>query len=133
RSNWTEWLKSFPPFQCPSDPNSKAGVNNTNYMGVSGGGNGTAATESCNYVSGANTVRFYKNGVLYRNSSTSLGDIKDGTAFQFLVGESKYQLIQSARGDTRRFGWASARRTNSTAGGGAKRDAAPLPANVLKG
>lgn len=79
-----------PKFQCPSDPNSGPSIPNSNYHGVQGGGDGTAASGACTSA-GQTTAFVYANGVLYHNSSTKFRDITDGTTNVFLIGESRYQ------------------------------------------
>jgi prepilin-type N-terminal cleavage/methylation domain-containing protein/prepilin-type processing-associated H-X9-DG protein len=94
-------------YQCPSDPNSKPDVNNTNYHGVQGGGPLPAGTTSdfCSTVSG--TRVFFRNGILYINSTTAIKDITDGTTNTFLVGETKYCTTPTARSDKIHVSWSS--------------------------
>lgn len=89
-------------YQCPSDPNAAEGANNANYFGVQGGGDDSLAL--CRTASGR---VLYNNGVLYHNSSVRTKDIPDGMSKTFLLGETKYQLTQTARPDNIHMGWAS--------------------------
>jgi len=95
-------------YQCPSDPNSGAGVNNLNYFGVQGGG----ATPSCTNV--GNQRVFYRNGILFHNSKTQIRDVIDGTSNTFMLAESKYGLNPQSRGDGIHAGWASGTALNSS-------------------
>jgi prepilin-type N-terminal cleavage/methylation domain-containing protein len=84
-------------FRCPSDP--MAGTTaNTNYVGVSGGGNGTdywaRASDAC-----CNDRIFYNNGILFPQVSSSVGvrmkHVTDGLSKTFLLAETKYQHIST--------------------------------------
>ena len=97
-------------FQCPSDPNSGAAVNNCNYMGVQGGG--LAADANCS-TQAAQRV-FFDNGALFHNSSVRLGDITDGATNTFLIGESKYGLTPTGRADGFHASWASGHKTDGS-------------------
>lgn len=92
-ANHGQWILSLTKFQCPSDPNSDSSRNNSNYVGVQGGGDKPAC------IGGSLSRLFYLNGVFYHNSHTRFRDISDGQANTFLVGETKYQSTN--------MGWAS--------------------------
>ena len=100
--NHKAWQTPLSLYQCPSDPGSQPDVNNTNYLGVQGGGEfGDAA---CQHNS---RVMFF-NGVLYHNSKTRISHIADGSSQVFLLGETKYVPTPVHRkGGTDYGGWAS--------------------------
>lgn len=80
--------KQFLPnanFQCPSDPLSRSGVCNTNYLACMGGGAGAG-----DYVCTTGRGGFYQNGVFYNNSQTTLKDLTDGSTYVLLLGETIY-------------------------------------------
>lgn len=108
--NHAAWQLQNSRFQCPSDTNSGQGVNNSNYLGVQGGGDISLA--ACTTVSDQRV--FYDNGVLFHNSSMAIRDILDGTSSTFFVGESKYQITPTARADGIHLGWASGEYEGST-------------------
>jgi prepilin-type N-terminal cleavage/methylation domain-containing protein/prepilin-type processing-associated H-X9-DG protein len=104
------WLQSNPNYQCPSNPDSRSDINNSNYFGVQGGG---STNTLCTTVSGLRV--FHKNGVLYHNSKTRTKDITDGMSKTFLLGETKYQrTIDSSA--TAYLGWASSGLANGSSG-----------------
>jgi hypothetical protein len=93
-------------YQCPSDPDSQSTVNNSNYLGVQGGGPLTGVGSApCSTQAGQRV--FFKNGVVYVNSKTTIGSISDGTTNTFLVGESRYMPTPRMRADGFHAGWAS--------------------------
>ena len=94
-------------YQCPSDPNSIASVNNNNYFGVQGGG----STPDCS-TQAAQRV-FYRNGILYFQSQTRMADVLDGTSNVFMVGETKYCLTPKGRPDGAHTSWASGGKINN--------------------
>lgn len=104
------WRVQLKKYQCPSDPASRGGVNNSNYLGVQGGG--PAAFANCTGIS--NGVMFYNNGILYVNSKSRMRDIVDGVSSTFLVGESKYMLTLAGSTSTYSVGWASSIRNGSS-------------------
>jgi prepilin-type N-terminal cleavage/methylation domain-containing protein/prepilin-type processing-associated H-X9-DG protein len=90
---WTETAQQIERnlrFECPSDPNSRDGLANCNYMGVMGGGTGDTDPEVCYTWAGRNGSA---NGVLYNNSNVRFTDILDGTSNTFMLGESRYQQL----------------------------------------
>ncbi|QDU62947.1 hypothetical protein Pan216_38210 [Planctomycetes bacterium Pan216] len=100
-NNHSEFLKGNPVYHCPSDPNTSASPNMSNYFGVQGGGE----TPNCTNTS---TLRVFNvNGMIYPNSSISASKVADGLSKVFLVGETRYQVTRLARGDTYHNGWAS--------------------------
>ena len=93
-------------YQCPSDPNSTSSVNNSNYLGVQGGGPPSGAGSApCSTQLGQRV--FFQNGIIYTNSKTRMADILDGTSHVFLVGESRYMPTPNMRTDGFHAGWAS--------------------------
>jgi prepilin-type processing-associated H-X9-DG protein len=94
-------------YQCPSDPNSKSDVNNINYHGVQGGGPAPSTTTTGYCATQSGTRVFFRNGILYLNSTTAIRDITDGTTNTFLVGETKYCTTPTGRPDGFHVGWAS--------------------------
>jgi prepilin-type N-terminal cleavage/methylation domain-containing protein len=99
-ANHLAWLQPLSKYECPSDPRSGTGENNTTYVGVQGGG-----VENC--VGGFPERKFYLNGLLFHNSSIRFGDIRDGSSQVFLLGETLYQ--------SQRMGWASTAKLDSFA------------------
>jgi prepilin-type N-terminal cleavage/methylation domain-containing protein len=93
-------------YQCPSDPNSQSSVNNSNYLGVQGGGPPTGVGSApCATQLGQRV--FFQNGIIYVNSKTKIGYITDGTTNTFLIGESRYMPTPNMRADGFHAGWAS--------------------------
>lgn len=88
-------------YQCPSSPNSGAGVNNLDYYGVQGGG----PTPACSNQSGGRV--FYINGMMYHHSNTKIRDVTDGLTNTFMLAESKYGLNPKSRSDGIHAGWAA--------------------------
>ncbi|QDU59740.1 hypothetical protein Pan216_05720 [Planctomycetes bacterium Pan216] len=86
-TNHVEWLKRLAKFQCPSDPATGRRFNNSNYLGVQGGGAGSLAACA---VDGSRRF-FFGNGILYHNSRTQFGSISDGSSKVFMLGETRYQ------------------------------------------
>lgn len=103
-TNHAAWLLANNKFQCPSDPNSAPTVNNSNYLGVQGGG--SSSSQSACYNAAGNY--FFSNGTLYHNSKITFRNITDGASNTFLIGESRYMPTPSGRTDGYHFGWASA-------------------------
>jgi prepilin-type N-terminal cleavage/methylation domain-containing protein/prepilin-type processing-associated H-X9-DG protein len=94
-------------FQCPSDPNSGPTVNNSNYLGVQGGGPPTGVGgPACSTQLGQRV--FFQTGIFYVNSRVRMGDITDGTTNTFCIGESRYMPTPNMRSDGFHAGWASA-------------------------
>jgi prepilin-type N-terminal cleavage/methylation domain-containing protein/prepilin-type processing-associated H-X9-DG protein len=115
-SNDAVWAKPNSNYQCPSNPDSRPDINNTNYFGVQGGrlrdDNGTLIV-LCTTVSEARV--YHKNGVLYHNSKTRTKDITDGTSKTFLLGETKYQRTRDSSVDSH-LGWASSAYASGASG-----------------
>ncbi len=121
------WYRQNSNFQCPSDPNSNSGVNNTNYYGVQGGG--TAADAVCTNSTG--TRYWMTNGTIYHNSRTRLGDIVDGSSNTFIVGETKYQTVKAGN-PSQYQGWASSDWPYGTYGAPSIVAGCVLPINSVK-
>ena len=118
-------------YQCPSDPNSQSTVNNSNYLGVQGGGPPTGVgAPPCSTQAGQRV--FFQNGVIYANSKTRFGDITDGTTNVFLVGESRYMPTPNMRGDGFHAGWSSCLKADSAFAVPATFAAAVLQINAQK-
>jgi prepilin-type N-terminal cleavage/methylation domain-containing protein/prepilin-type processing-associated H-X9-DG protein len=109
-------------FECPSDPNSSATNQNSNYFAIMGGG-ATADNPCTSTTSGpcypGTAPQYYRltanNGILYVNSKTRILDITDGTSNTFLLGESRYMQLQS--GNAQFYGtWASSYYGNGVGG-----------------
>ena len=99
-------------YQCPSDPNSQSTVNNSNYLGVQGGGPPTGVGAAPCSTQLAQRV-FFQSGVIYANSKTRMADITDGTTNVFLIGESRYMPTPNMRSDGFHAGWASSLKADS--------------------
>lgn len=100
-------------YQCPSDPNSVSTINNSNYLGVQGGGPATGAGSApCSTQAGQRV--FFRNGIIYLNSNTRMADITDGTTNVFLVGESRYMPTPNMRADGIHAGWSSSLKADNT-------------------
>ncbi len=107
-NNHLVWDTPLSLYQCPSDPGSQPNVNNTNYLGVQGGGDFTDA--ACRH----STRVFFLNGVLYHNSKTRIGHITDGSSHVFLLGETKYIPTPPHRDGRTYGGWASGPRMDTS-------------------
>jgi len=99
-------------YQCPSDPNSGPTVNNSNYLGVQGGGP-TTGVGSAPCSTSLGTRVFFQNGLIYANSKTRFADITDGTTNVFLIGESRYMPTPNMRADGFHAGWSSGLKADS--------------------
>lgn len=120
--NITAWRRSVAAYQCSSDPASGEGVNNSNYLGVMGGGSSAnCASNSLSLTTGTRT--FFVDGTLFVNSSLSFRDITDGSSNTFLIGETKYMTTAAGAsnptsacgsGISGYFGWASGVHMTST-------------------
>ncbi len=106
--NNVAWERPLEAYQCPSDPISTGDVNNTNYLGVQGGG--LQSESECTH---RERVHFF-NGLLYHNSKVRISHIADGSSHVFLLGETKYIPTWVHRPDNKTFGgWASGARLDS--------------------
>jgi prepilin-type N-terminal cleavage/methylation domain-containing protein/prepilin-type processing-associated H-X9-DG protein len=122
--NRAVWSKPVGIYQCPIFSERGSLKNHSNYFGVMGGGpQGLAVCTSSN-VGRA----FYANGVLFQNSAILLQGIPDGTSNVFMVGETRYQLLEGGRTDAHYLGWASTIRGDSSSVTGVLA-AAQLPIN----
>lgn len=127
-ANRAVWDTSVEAYHCPSFPGSSPEENHSNYYGVMGGGpDGDRACSSSN--SGR---AFYDNGVLFQNSKMRFRDVTDGSSSTFMVGESRYQLLDGGRGDSHWLGWASTIRGGGSSVTGVLA-AAQLPINICDG
>lgn len=127
-------------FRCPSNPSFSTDRYINCYNGCSGGGNTCTATgpnaalAPCYNASFGPTGiggspyppttavpagrLFWDNGVLYQNSSVSIGKISDGASNQILVGETMYvglarNYTDSSSGNAFHWTWASGIRPNA--------------------
>jgi prepilin-type N-terminal cleavage/methylation domain-containing protein/prepilin-type processing-associated H-X9-DG protein len=86
-------------YQCPSHTRSTPTTPNTDYFGVSGGGQTTAPPSgrkpSDGYMWATNTFGnqwFFGNGAIIVNGSLRSKDFTDGTSKQFMLAETRYQF-----------------------------------------
>ena len=129
--NSTLFPLNMKKYQCPSDPDSQPNINNSNYLGVQGGGPPTGVgSPPCSTQVGQRV--FFQNGVIYANSKTRFGDISDGTTNVFLIGESRYMPVPRMRGDGFHAGWASSLKADSAFAVPATFAAAVLQINAQK-
>ena len=93
--------KAYTPngdFQCPSHERSLPNVPNTDYFGVSGGGQWTGTVPAGKQPSdgyswfAVNSAYYFDNGTIVINGSVRPKDVTDGTSKQFLLGESRFQF-----------------------------------------
>jgi len=116
-------------FRCPSNPAGAGDSPFTSYLSVQGGG----PTASCSTSSGQRV--FYRNGILFHNSSIGIHEITDGTSKTFLVGETKYCMTRGAStsAPTRFLSWASSGYAPHTNGAPWASAAARLQINSVPG
>ncbi|MEY3032654.1 MAG: Type secretion system protein precursor [Planctomycetota bacterium] len=112
-ANHAEFLRQNPSFQCPSDPNSISGANNSNYFGVMGAGGIPQKPDICNT---ATDRYFFTEGILFVDSKIRFRHITDGASKTYMLGETKYQLRPGGRGNNSHFGWASSTRSVEAGG-----------------
>ncbi|MBX3442654.1 MAG: DUF1559 domain-containing protein [Planctomyces sp.] len=110
--NEQEWARPCHHYQCPSDPGSPSEINNINYLGVQGGGDETDRICAGSAVSSNNGL--FNNGILYLNSKTRIGDVRDGTTNVYLIGESRYAITPIGSRNASVIGWASSTRLDSS-------------------
>jgi len=82
-------------YECPSDPNSNAANQNSNYFACIGGG---APGSNCTtgVCTPAASYRYAAdNGIMCVNSKNTFASITDGTSNTFLLGESRYMQLAS--------------------------------------
>jgi len=124
-------------YQCPSHKNSLPTTPNSDYFGVSGGGQWTASLPagrkpSNGYPWATNTFgTFYifGNGAIVVNGTVRVKDLLDGTSKQFMLAETRYQFtLESEQAwaaatsgsfyvdRVSRPSWAGASRTNTFTG-----------------
>lgn len=101
------FTRNLGKFQCPSDPNSTSTVNNSNYLGVQGGGPSVPATGCAPCFTQTGQRVFFQNGIIYANSKTRFADITDGTTNTYMIGESRYMPTSNMRTDGFHAGWSS--------------------------
>jgi prepilin-type N-terminal cleavage/methylation domain-containing protein/prepilin-type processing-associated H-X9-DG protein len=103
-------------YQCPSDVGN-AGFNNSNYLGVQGGGppvSTPAQPGSPPCSTQAGTRVFMQSGMIFANSQVRMRDVTDGTTNTFLVGESRYMPTPIMRADGFHAGWSSGLKADSS-------------------
>ena len=93
--NETSQLIANHAFECPSDPNSRAGAANCNYFGVQGGG----AVPQCADPGAYGGRVMMRNGFLFNNSKIGPEQIRDGMSNTFALGESRYMQLQGGGPD----------------------------------
>ncbi len=129
--NTTLFFVNMKKYQCPSDPNSTSTTNNSNYLGVQGGGPPSGVGSApCSSQLGQRV--FFQNGCIYLNSRTRFGDISDGTTNTFLIGESRYMPTPNMRTDGFHASWASGLKADSAFGVPLTFTAAVLQINAQK-
>jgi len=86
-------------YWCPSHLRSTGTTPNTDYFGVSGGGqaiappSGKKPSDGYQWCTGYyGNQNFFSNGAIIVNGSLSAKDITDGTSKQFMVAETRYQF-----------------------------------------
>jgi len=134
--NKTQAYTPNPAYQCPSHTRSTPATPNTDYFGVSGGGQATAPpsgkTPGDGFMWATNTFGnqwFFGNGAIIVNGSLRGREFTDGTSKQFMVAETRYQFtLQSEEawaiatggsfyvGRVSRPSWAGASRSNTFTG-----------------
>lgn len=118
-ANHAVFLQQNRAFQCPSDPNSKSGANNSNYFGVMGAEFGQNPPPQKPDRCQTQTDRiFFTEGILFVDSKIRLGQITGGASKTYLVGETKYNLRPGGRPSNpdAHFGWASSVRAVEKSG-----------------
>ena len=100
-TNKTQAYTRNTAYQCSSNLRSSGTTPNTDYFGVSGGGQLTAPPSgkkpSDGYMwatSFYGNQYFFGNGAIIVNGSISAKDITDGTSKQLMVAETRYQFTQ---------------------------------------
>jgi prepilin-type processing-associated H-X9-DG protein/prepilin-type N-terminal cleavage/methylation domain-containing protein len=135
--NKTQAYTTNAAYQCPSHKNSLPKTPNSDYFGVSGGGQWTASLPagrkpSNGYPWATNTFgTFYifGNGAIVVNGTVRVKDFLDGTSKQFMLAETRYQFTLESEeawavatagsfwvGRVSRPSWAGASRTNTFTG-----------------
>lgn len=114
--NRTLFALNLAKFQCPSDPNSQSNVNNSNYLGVQGGGPPVPNAGCAPCFTQAGQRVFFQSGIIYANSRVKFANITDGTTNTFMIGESRYMPTPNMRTDGFHAGWASSLKADSAFG-----------------
>jgi len=103
--NWIQQFEVPGPafYKCPSNPYGTSDDVRTDYFASQGGG----STPTC--MSGGGTRSVFTNGIFFNNSEIRFSDIQDGTSHVFLVGESRYCLLEGLQDSvgSPRPSWAS--------------------------
>ena len=87
-------------YQCPAHKNSLSTTPNTDYFGVSGGGQSTSSIPAGKspkdgypwYANIYGNVLTFGNGAIVVNGMIRAKDMTDGTSKQFIVAETRYQI-----------------------------------------
>jgi prepilin-type N-terminal cleavage/methylation domain-containing protein/prepilin-type processing-associated H-X9-DG protein len=112
--NNTLFFYNMKKYQCTSDPDSVASANNSNYLGVQGGGPPVGQVGSAPCSTQAGTRVFFQSGCIFTNSTVRMAEVTDGTSNTFLIGESRYMPVPRMRGDGFYAGWSSGLKADNT-------------------
>ena len=100
-TNKTQAYTRNTAYQCPSNLRSSGTTPNTDYFGVSGGGQLAAPPSGKKPSDGYywatsfyGNQYFFGNGAIIVNGSINAKDITDGTSKQLMVAETRYQFTQ---------------------------------------
>ena len=136
-ANRTQAYTPNSAYQCPSHTNSLPTTPNSDYFGVSGGGQWTASLPAGRRPSNGfpwatntfGTFLIFGNGAIVVNGNVRSKEFLDGTSKQFMLAETRYQFTLESEqawavatagsfwvGRVSRPSWAGAARTNTFVG-----------------